>query len=397
MSVSFAEGWDSATCRAFRPISRDEALERDRIGEPYVVLYPSADLSTPAQVHLIAWRRGFVGMWAYDDNGRRTRETDLRLLDDDRMFVLGTVERRYSSPAQADRAPDAWLCETEFDTSGKGWETTQERGEDGGAFTTISPVPPEELWSDRAMYGVRAIDESEISDEPGVATTDDPTSLWTPPTPMSMTLPLEDLFRPGHTFVDPRHGDMQTAAPRHIATVGIPSGRLCVAEPGFGEPWVLSEPVPPGSYLMEAAVLVRGNRRSEPAVRLRLRDEPAVSWDMARSEGDDPRLLLDGEAHCFGTDGATGSFADAAAWDSLSEKVRRFWEDDDETACDHLGDDVLHATDPATGAGLVSFLTDGDGGWPVWLGRSATGELVSVAVVVIGRWPALPPTPAPAH
>lgn len=41
----------------------------------------------------------------------------------------------------------------------------------------------------------------------------------------------------------------------------------------------------------------------------------------------------------------------------------------------------FRATDEETGSDPVSFNTGGDGTYPVWLGRSDTGELVAVAVV----------------
>ncbi|MFD7704196.1 DUF4241 domain-containing protein [Streptomyces caelestis] len=119
----------------------------------------------------------------------------------------------------------------------------------------------------------------------------------------------------------------------------------------------------------------------KPAVRLRIRDEPAVSWELALSEGEDARLLLDGHAYGFGTDSATGSVADAAAWETLSGKVRRHHEEQDDDACVSLGDGHIRAVDETTGSDLVTFCTGGDGTWPVWLGRSAAGDVVSVLVI----------------
>ncbi|MFE4049469.1 DUF4241 domain-containing protein [Streptomyces sp. YIM B13518] len=102
---------------------------------------------------------------------------------------------------------------------------------------------------------------------------------------------------------------------------------------------------------------------------------------MALSGGEDPRLLLDGHAYGFGTDGAAGAVADAAAWEALPGKVRRYDEERDDDACAFLGDGHLHTVDEATGSDLVSFHTGGDGTWPVRLGRSAAGDVVSVLVV----------------
>ncbi|GAB2800782.1 hypothetical protein GCM10027073_36260 [Streptomyces chlorus] len=91
--------------------------------------------------------------------------------------------------------------------------------------------------------------------------------------------------------------------------------------------------------------------------------------------------LPDGHAYGFSTDGAAGGFADAAAWETLSGKVRRYYEEQDDGACEPISDGHIRAVDEVTGSDLVSFCTGGDGTWPVWLGRSAAGELVSVVVI----------------
>jgi hypothetical protein len=95
---------------------------------------------------------------------------------------------------------------------------------------------------------------------------------------------------------------------------------------------------------------------------------------MGLSEGDDPRLLLDGHAYGFGTDGAAGSFADASGWETPSEKYRSFLTGRDESAAVSIADGCIRASDEETGSDLVSFYTGGDGTYPVWLGRSATGR-----------------------
>ncbi|MEU7417581.1 DUF4241 domain-containing protein [Streptomyces antibioticus] len=119
----------------------------------------------------------------------------------------------------------------------------------------------------------------------------------------------------------------------------------------------------------------------KPSVRLLIRNEPAATWELALSEDEDPRLVLDGHAYGFDTDTASGGFADAAAWETLSEKVRRYYDQEDDDACESISDGYVRAVDEKTGSSLVSFYTGGDGTWPVWLGRSATGDLVSVVVI----------------
>ncbi|MEV0173233.1 DUF4241 domain-containing protein [Streptomyces sp. NPDC050803] len=393
VTVSYAEGWDAEARRAYRPLTRAEAVERDSAGDPYVMLHRVPGRAVPSEVHLVAWHDHFVGQWVYDELGRRTHDVDLRLLEDDRLFLRRYVERRYASPEQPDLASDAWLLTVELLPGDRGRKMLKEQGESGGSFHTLADVPEGRRWHDRPAFGVRAAASPPSADGPARevadAAADEPASLWRPPKPMRLELSVNDLFQPGNPFpVEPWEGT-ETAAPRHIAMVRFPTGRLAVSDPGDKEPRELAERIPPGEYALETAVVVGegeyGGKRfpvtEEPAVRLLIRNEPAVAWELALSEGEDPRLLLDGHAYGFGTDGAAGGFADAAAWETLSGKVRRYYEAQDRGACESIGDGYLRTVDEETGGHLVSFYTGGDGTWPVWLGRSATGELVSVVVI----------------
>ncbi|MFD6551481.1 DUF4241 domain-containing protein [Streptomyces sp. NPDC058398] len=397
--ISYAEGWDGGGRRAFGPLTRAEAEERDRAGDPYVVLHRIPGRAVPVEVHLVSWRDRFVGHWEYDELGRRVREVDLRLLEEDRLFLRRYVERRYASPEQPDLAPDAWRLTVELLPGRAARKTLEERGGNGGSSHTLADVPEEGRWHDRRGFGVRAADGSRPPDgpEPGDGTRyetpsgggEEPAALWRPPRPRRLEVSVDSLFRPGNSFPVEPWTKTVTAEPRHIAMVRIPTGRLAVSDPHDKEPRELAERVPPGAYRMETAVITGegefcGDRfpvTEEPAVRLVIRDEPAVAWELALSGGEDPRLLLDGHAYGFGTDGATGAFADAGAWETLSGRVRRYHEERDDAACESVGDGHLRAVDEATGSDLVSFCTGGDGTWPVWLGRSAAGELVAVVVV----------------
>ncbi|MEU1616859.1 DUF4241 domain-containing protein [Streptomyces sp. NPDC005722] len=400
VTVSYAEGWDTDARRAFRPLTRAEAEERDAAGDPYVVLHRVPGRAVPAEVHLVAWRDLFVGQWVHDDSGRRTHEVDLRLLEDDRLFLRRYVERRYAAPEQPDLAPDAWRLTLELVPGRSGRQVVEERGRNGGSSHTSADVPEEQRWFDRAGFGVRASGTPRPPEEPGPgdATADaaaggagdeEPASLWRPPKPLRRDVPFDDLFRPGTPFPVEPWEEMVTAEPRHIAMLRVPTGRLAVCDPLAREPRELVERIPPGAYALETAVVVGegeyGGERfpvtEEPAVRLVIREEPAVSWELALGEGEDPRLLLDGHAYGFGTDTATGGFADAGAWETLSGKVRRHYEEQDDVSCESIDEGHLRAVDETTGSDLVAFCTGGDGTWPVWLGRDAAGALVSVTVI----------------
>ena len=56
VTVSYAEGWDADARRAFGPLTRAEAEERDGARDPYVVLHRVPGRAVPAEVHLVAWR-----------------------------------------------------------------------------------------------------------------------------------------------------------------------------------------------------------------------------------------------------------------------------------------------------------------------------------------------------
>lgn len=65
-------------------------------------------------------------------------------------------------------------------------------------------------------------------------------------------------------------------------------------------------------------------RTDTMAVRLLVSEAPAVSWEMALRPKGDPRLFIENQISGFVTDGATGCFADAGAWEpllALFEKV----------------------------------------------------------------------------
>ncbi|MGW5639681.1 DUF4241 domain-containing protein [Streptomyces sp. NPDC003832] len=393
VAVSYAEGWDADARRPFGPLTRAQAAERDGAGDPYVVLHRLPGREIPSEVHLIAWRDHFVGRWVHDELGRRIHDVDLRLLNDDRLFLRQYVERRYASPEQPDRAPDAWRRTVNLLPGEKARSILEERGDLGGSFHTLADVPEEKRRHSRSGFGVLADTSPRLPDrgrEAPVRIGEAPASAWRPPTPMRLSAAVDDLFQPGNPFpVEPWEKTV-TAPPRLIATVRVPTGRLAVSEPRDGAARELAERVPPGAYPLQAAVVVGegeycGERfpvTEEPAVRLLIRDEPAVTWELALAEGEDPRLLLDGHGYGFGTDTATGGFADAVAWRALAERFRRFHdEEQDDDACEEIDESHVRVADRESGSDLVSFPTGGDGTWPVWLGRSATGATVSVVVV----------------
>ncbi|WP_277439086.1 DUF4241 domain-containing protein [Streptomyces sp. SPB162] len=204
---------------------------------------------------------------------------------------------------------------------------------------------------------------------------------------------LRELFEPGTRLATRFQPEMTVEAVREIAALRVPSGRLAVADPLTGGKVgcrELSERIPPGVYPLQAAVVAyegeyedhRFPVEEEVAIRLLVDAEPPASWELALSGGDDPRLLREGEIFGFGTDGATGCFADASEWNLLTDKFRRYLVDGHDDEGETIDEGYMRISNDASGTDLVSFCTAGDGTFPVWLGRSDAGKLVSVVVVL---------------
>lgn len=87
----YAQAWDVEACAPWRPISAGEARERDAAGLPYVVVYREPGREAPLEVRLVSRQDHHVGLWAYDAQGRRSHDLDMRLLDDPSRLL-----RRYS-------------------------------------------------------------------------------------------------------------------------------------------------------------------------------------------------------------------------------------------------------------------------------------------------------------
>jgi hypothetical protein len=196
------------------------------------------------------------------------------------------------------------------------------------------------------------------------------------------------LFTPGSTFAD----ESGTTGVIHVAAGGeldLPTGRVVACDPfvylGSGdiEPFTVS--VPPGRYRVEAAVATL-SRPGEPpadkphlrvaAARLVIRDEPTTAWELALRPEQDPAELEEDEFFGYGVDAGTGCFYDAAAEEAFPEAQEDegpLWdafENSDWSGGPHL------VTSPSTGHTLAAFTSGwGDGFYPTWIGRSASGEV----------------------
>ncbi|WP_052714018.1 DUF4241 domain-containing protein [Streptomyces katrae] len=413
VEVGYAQGWDPESRAVWRTLSVGEARERDAAGLPYVVVYRTAGRHSPLEVRLVSWRDHHVGLWVYDDMGRRTYDLDLRLLDDPaRLFHRYSVAWHYPDQETAEFDPKGPRVILDLFPDGRGRRREEPRG-----YATSADLREAQRWVDRPAFGewpllsarVHGFTEPPVFEAAEVADGDGgeaPASCWRPPRPAQPGR-IGELFRPGVRVTDGYHPEQTVVEPRRVGTVHVPSGLLAISglftdhENGPH----ITVPIPPGEYVLDEARVAYGYHcewrdaeveTTDPtAVRLLLSETPAASWEMALGADDDLRIFIEKQIAGFDTDGATGCFADAGSFESLLSLFERGLIDGEpdlhgyEDLTD--GSMFIHRTwDSATGGELMAFATTGDGAYPVWLGRSEAGELVSVVVLIEGMPQVLP-------
>ncbi|MEU6162333.1 DUF4241 domain-containing protein [Streptomyces sp. NPDC047130] len=419
VEVGYAQAWDLAAHAPWRPISPEEARERDAAGLQYVVVYRAEGRKAPLEVRLVSWRDHYVGVWVYDVQGRRTHDLDMRLLDDPAKLLLRcTVGWNYTGPEMAEFDEACPRITVELFPDGKGRRTEEPRGRYGGAHVTVPKVGDDGRWLDKPAFGEWPLISAQVHGltEPFLVeiteAVDDssrgpaPATCWRPPSP-ARPGPISELFRPGVRVTDGYHPEMTVVEPHRTGTLRVPSGLLAVSGPDInrGNGPHLTIPVTPGEYMLDEAQARHTyhceweggpvTRTDTLAVRVLLSDTPAATWQMALRPDDDPRLFQEGEISGFITDGATGCFADAEAWEPLLALFEKgLIHGDPDLAPDvHQDNDsmfLLRTRDQASGGELAAFATTGDGTYPVWVGRCEAGEVVAVVVLVEGTPELLP-------
>ncbi|MFE3495361.1 DUF4241 domain-containing protein [Streptomyces sp. NPDC059175] len=401
VEVSYGETWNAAEQRIVGPLSRSQAAARDAQGAQYSVVLQAPGRPQPSAVLNVCWEQHYLGIWAYDEYGRRWREVDLRRLEPGRLFLCHMTQWCYESPGMAEFADDAGRSSVDLGPDGTGRRTVRPRGNRGPSTWTDADVPDGVKWVPApdfgewtalfgALGGGEALDVV-LRDAP-VASSDArgaPGPGWKPPTGMRPRH-VNEMFTVGSAFSsasDRQTGSWVVQQVREAGPLRLPTGRVLACDPGWG--WLergdgYTVTVAPGSYPVEIAraAYASGSRgaglhRAETvAARLVISGRPAVSWEPALQQGNDPRLLRNGEYFGFGVDSGAGCFVDASAVKRLGDQYDQQMTAPGEYAGELDPDGVAELVDPLTGANLVAFPSGtGGGSYPVWIGRDADGEV----------------------
>ncbi|HEY1175459.1 MAG TPA: DUF4241 domain-containing protein [Phytomonospora sp.] len=203
---------------------------------------------------------------------------------------------------------------------------------------------------------------------------------------------FDELFVAGRKVETPRVS--ATIELVGLGELALPTGRLSACDPMvFWELEPFTVELPAGSHPVRLSVALLDSVHGQPqpeahrrvaAAQVLVGEGPAASWEMAVTDGQDPATLTGDLYFGYGVDAGTGAFIDASGSKALDRINDADSEHDLEDALaaaaagpgPRLGANV---TDEESGLNVVVFPSGwGDGVYPTWIGRSASGEVVSV-------------------
>jgi hypothetical protein len=379
LGVVYCEGWDPVLRMITGRLPVAVARERDRAGEQYAFCLVEPETGRVVRVGEIAWGARFARVWSLDELGRRERSVEYRVLGG-RLFHLLTREWTYRGREKPEFAEDCDTVKISNEPDGQQRRQWQWKGGSGGGGSEwrhegdpaefFGDVPRFSDWAGLCAVDVDLVEldsEQEFAEPP-----------WHPSAPLRPE-GLEAAFQPGRRWTVPHWNRTVVTELADGGTVRFPTGQVVVADPALlydVKPFTAT--IPPGDHRLELSIL---RFEDEPehvrvvAAKLVVTREPVVSWEHAVTAEQDTLLLGDGEYYGFGVDGGQGCFVDAVACPALDEIIA---ESDEviEQLCTTDGPRTAVLTEPESGATLVAFSSGmGDGAYPVWVGRGASGEV----------------------
>lgn len=402
IDASYCEGWDPLARTAAGSLSARLAFERHQAGEQYAVLLSVA--GRPVGLIEVAAGDLYVGAWFMDGEFRRVSEVDCRVLAPGRLFIVSQRTGPQEDADPSDHPFDQWLHVVDALPDGIIEESTT--FPDGSSSAGARQADVGHLWIGVPGFGdwgtfIRSFPEALEAaglDVPGpVVVRDvspgDGTGLPPGGRPWRARRGLVPdpaylawLFTAGTRLAFHARGWSRkapetvkkvTVEVRDAGTLQMPSGQLTATDPAWikadDKPFTVT--VPPGSYPVQLSVVRSDDdpeHRRVAAARLAVRDIPVESWEMALTAGQDPRALPDAEFYGFDVDAGMGCFYDASAAASFAHQPRGWLDQFDLPRLAF----TAPASDPGSSANLIAYHSGwGDGSYPVWIGRSADGEV----------------------
>lgn len=370
----------------------------------------------------VSWRNHACIIWGFDNLLRRTKKRDLRLVDNGRLILVEEILWEYSNDRQGEFAPEIskrvsqprtgnpengilvitertrtlmqayaeslkfsqpafgdWgkLLFTETSTMNvEGREAVE--GNTDQDFRAMLAGLDNDRWEPKPLLPNKWATARLVQQYPtpsGIAVAPYVRPLWQPPHPMEPD-PQNLTFSPTVRPVS-FQGQRALIESHIVGSLQLPTGHLVVCDPDdyfLAERGSFTVAVPPGKYRF----FVNVTRSTEPvgmsprvsAGGLIITDEQIAWWELALLDGEDLRILRDGEAYCFGVDSGTACFMDAAAVRTVATTYASSENplEEQEIGAVRIG----YIGDSLSAADLIAFDSGwGDGRYPVWVGRAA--------------------------
>lgn len=183
-----------------------------------------------------------------------------------------------------------------------------------------------------------------------------------------------------------RDGIAYVVEPGELGPVVLPTGKVVGCDPLVPHSTPFVDVVAPGRYQLRAWVAALHKDGSEwqrriAALQLVVADAPAASWSMALLPDQDPASLGDEDFFGYGVDAGTGTLADQAAIQALSEwdyeRVDRTFIPA-QTPDDPIEAVIAAVVEDSTGANVYVVPSGwGDGVYATYIGRTEDGRITS--------------------
>ncbi|WP_216902029.1 DUF4241 domain-containing protein [Nocardia alni] len=382
VDVFYCEGWDSLACEVVGPLSAELAAERDRAGEQYAALFSRDD--APVALVEIAWGESYLNMWVFDEAGDRVAQIETHRLGD--VLAVKSVRQWEYEEEDYEFADEALYRHRRLLPGGSDWTARiQKLSRSGGllgsnrvsgesANTVAVPIFGQWVRSTALLELLEPAPDSwgtvrDVSDPHGRGLSPE-ARPWRPPGP-PQPIWMDHLLAAGTEGFDDC-GYLATIELEQTGVLRMPTGRLVVQDPCYDDEEPYAVTVPPGNYPVVESNSYRvdsDNYVTLLTASVVVADEPVTSWEPAVRTDDRVWMLESDESFCFGVDSGSGCFYDAGT------NIHRLLIADQDTKHDFMVDEDVSFEHPSAPGNLIKFNTGGDGGFPVWIGRTVDGRV----------------------